>query len=252
MAVNDLDLDQIIAAVEGEQTQATPLERVGAARSAATRLDALAQHVVAHFVDQARHEGASWTDIGAALGVTRQAAQQRFVPAEGVDVEAAGSRAALPYSTRATATLAAARELAVSHHHRYVDDLHLLLALLDNRSGGAVGAVKASGVRVADARKAARSRLTAEGPRRVTKNPPLGRASVRALDVAVREALRLGRGEIGTEHVLLALTSDPRTPAGQALAEAGLDYTALRDEVGRQSAQTAERPAVKRAARKRA
>jgi hypothetical protein len=33
-------------------------------------------------VDQARRSGASWTDIGRSMGVTKQAAQKRFVPKE--------------------------------------------------------------------------------------------------------------------------------------------------------------------------
>ena len=31
-------------------------------------------------MDQARRSGASWSQIGAAMGVTKQAAQKRFVP----------------------------------------------------------------------------------------------------------------------------------------------------------------------------
>jgi hypothetical protein len=31
---------------------------------------------------QLRRSGASWTDIGRSMGVTKQAAQQRFVPRE--------------------------------------------------------------------------------------------------------------------------------------------------------------------------
>ena len=45
----------------------------------AGQLGELADHLIGHFVDQARRAGASWTDIGRAMGVTKQAAQQRFV-----------------------------------------------------------------------------------------------------------------------------------------------------------------------------
>ena len=31
-------------------------------------------------MDQARESGASWTEIGKCMGVTKQAAQKRFVP----------------------------------------------------------------------------------------------------------------------------------------------------------------------------
>jgi Clp amino terminal domain, pathogenicity island component len=235
MAVNDLDLDQIIAALDAAQAKGKPLDRVSAARAAAERLEAFAQHLVAHFVDEARRDGASWTDIGAALGVTRQAAQQRFVPADGVDVAVAADQAGIPYTPRAAAALVGARDVAAERHQSPVEDIHLLLALLDNRSGGAIGAVKGLGQRTADVRKAARAQLGPDGSRRSGKNPPLGRSAVKALDVGIREALRMGGTEVGTEHLLLALAADPQSPAGVALAESGLTYANVRALVARQA-----------------
>ena len=47
---------------------------------AADHLGDVADHLIGHFVDQARRSGASWTDIGSSMGVTKQAAQKRFVP----------------------------------------------------------------------------------------------------------------------------------------------------------------------------
>ena len=43
-------------------------------------LGEVADHLIGHFVDQARRSGASWTEIGKCMGVTKQAAQKRFVP----------------------------------------------------------------------------------------------------------------------------------------------------------------------------
>lgn len=246
MAVNDVDLDQIIAAVEADKGADTPLERVAAARAVAGRLEAFSQHVVAHYVDAARRDGASWTDIGAALGVTRQAAQQRFVPADGVDVEAAVDAPALPLTVRATAALPAARDLALAHHHRGVAEIHLLLALLDNRSGGAIGVVKGLGHKSADLRKVARTHLGPDGPRRSSKNPPLERGTAKALDVAARESLRLGGTAVGTEHLLLALVSDPASAAGKALGDAGLSYAGVRGAVAGQGGGTDGRAGRKR------
>src|SRR5690606_40891933 len=45
----------------------------------AGRIGDVADHLIGHFVDQARRSGASWTQIGASMGVTKQAAQKRFV-----------------------------------------------------------------------------------------------------------------------------------------------------------------------------
>jgi hypothetical protein len=43
--------------------------------------------------------------------------------------------------------------------------------------------------------------------------------------------LRLDKDAIGTEHLLLALAVEPESSAGQALAEAGVAYAPLRDQV---------------------
>src|ERR671937_593735 len=56
----------------------TPLEQVSAARELAERLRARGDELLDHFVEAARASGSSWTDIGASLGTSKQAAQQRF------------------------------------------------------------------------------------------------------------------------------------------------------------------------------
>ena len=55
------------------------LEQLTDAVLVAERLDEVADHLIGHFVDQARRSGASWTDIGKSMGVSKQAAQKRFV-----------------------------------------------------------------------------------------------------------------------------------------------------------------------------
>ena len=53
-------------------------------------MDELTDSLIGHFVDQARRSGASWTDIGRSMGVTKQAAQKRFVakaPGEPSDLD---------------------------------------------------------------------------------------------------------------------------------------------------------------------
>ena len=55
------------------------LEHLGDAALVAERLDEQSDALIGHFVDQARVSGASWSQIGASMGVSKQAAQQRFV-----------------------------------------------------------------------------------------------------------------------------------------------------------------------------
>src|SRR6187549_4016398 len=70
-------LDELIAAIS--KVHPDPLDRLTDAVLAAEHMGDVADHLVGHFVDQARRSGASWTEIGRSMGVTKQAAQQRFV-----------------------------------------------------------------------------------------------------------------------------------------------------------------------------
>jgi len=54
------------------------LDQLSDAVIAADHLDDVADRLIGHFVDQARRSGASWTDIGRSMGVTKQAALKRF------------------------------------------------------------------------------------------------------------------------------------------------------------------------------
>ena len=66
-----------------------------------------ADHLVGHFVDQARRAGASWTEIGRSMGVTKQAAQKRFVPRSSEEIPELGNWAR--FTDRARNAVAAPR-----------------------------------------------------------------------------------------------------------------------------------------------
>src|SRR5260370_40008440 len=71
-------LDDLISFVRSQE--GTALDHVSAAVHMSEHLGELSDHLIGHFVDQARKSGASWTEIGQSMGVTKQAAQKRFVP----------------------------------------------------------------------------------------------------------------------------------------------------------------------------
>ncbi|MBV9384667.1 MAG: hypothetical protein JOY82_18235 [Streptosporangiaceae bacterium] len=62
-----------------------PLQLLTEAHAAAAELNRLADHLLGHFVDEARRGGVLWNEIGDALGVTKQAAQQRFAPGQAAE-----------------------------------------------------------------------------------------------------------------------------------------------------------------------
>src|SRR5258708_30971800 len=109
-----MTLDQLVKMVEERTLEEDPLGRVGAATAMAAGLDALGDNLVGHFVDAARAAGLPWSQIGTALGVTKQAAQQRFVPRDLSDA------VLTRYTGRAQKALDEAVTAARAHKHNYV------------------------------------------------------------------------------------------------------------------------------------
>src|SRR4051812_41483950 len=73
-------LDSLISYVRTLHPGGDALRNLADAVAVATRLDEESDALIGHFVDQARRSGASWSQIGAGMGVSKQAAQKRFVP----------------------------------------------------------------------------------------------------------------------------------------------------------------------------
>src|SRR5215471_10139715 len=111
MAPTDLTLEGLIQRVGEARPAGAPLDLLAEAVGTAADLDALADHLIGHFVDLSREAGASWTQIGERLGVTKQAAQQRFVPAD--PDRGIFSR----FTARAHEAVVDAKDLARSHQH---------------------------------------------------------------------------------------------------------------------------------------
>jgi hypothetical protein len=122
-------LDDLISAIENKATD--PLQQLSAAVLVAHRLDELGDHLIGHFVDRARRSGASRTHIGQGLGVTKQAAQKRFVPTEPetaeIDLRIFGR-----YTDRARTAIVRAQQHARQRTAAEIRPGHLLLALLDD------------------------------------------------------------------------------------------------------------------------
>ncbi|MEU6866971.1 Clp protease N-terminal domain-containing protein [Streptomyces sp. NPDC046876] len=202
---NPVRLDDLIEAIKKVHTDA--LEQLSDAVVAAEHLGDVADHLIGHFVDQARRSGASWTDIGRSMGVTRQAAQKRFVPkadkeGEGGDLQA--SQGFGRFTPRARNVVVCAQNEARAAGNTEIRTEHLVLGLLAEDQGLAALALRAQQVSAEDVRAAA----TAALPAPVEELPaliPFDASAKKALELTFREGLRLGHDYIGTEHILLAL-----------------------------------------------
>src|SRR5713101_9644919 len=108
---NPVRLDDLIEAIK--KVHSDVLDQLSGAVIAADHLDDVADHLIGHFVDQARRSGASWTDIGASMGVTKQAARKRFVPkGPGEPSDLDMSQGFSRYTPRARHVVVAAQEEA--------------------------------------------------------------------------------------------------------------------------------------------
>jgi hypothetical protein len=200
---NPVRLDDLIEAIKKVHTDA--LEQLSDAVIAADHLGEVADHLIGHFVDQARRSSASWSDIGRSMGVSKQAAQKRFVPkgtAEPLDLDP--SQGFSRFTPRARNVVMAAQNEARAAGSDQIGPTHLVLGLLAEPDGLGARAINAQGVSLEAARQAAQAALPpAAGP--VPDLIPYDAQARKALELTFRQALRLGHNYIGTEHILLAL-----------------------------------------------
>ncbi|WP_263165656.1 Clp protease N-terminal domain-containing protein [Streptomyces sp. SCSIO ZS0520] len=196
-------LDDLIQAIKTVHTDV--LEQLTDAVVAADHLGEVADHLIGHFVDQARRSGASWAEIGRSMGVTRQAAQKRFVPKDPGEAPALDPNQGFGrFTPRARNAVVAAHHEAQSAAHAEVRAEHLVLGLLAEPESLAVHALTSQGATVEQLRGAATDALP--GP---AENPPelipYDAGARKVLELTFRQALRLGHNYIGTEHLLLSL-----------------------------------------------
>ncbi|MGE2713611.1 Clp protease N-terminal domain-containing protein [Mycolicibacterium litorale] len=193
-------LDDLIDAIKTVHSE--PLEQLTDAVLAAEALGDVADHLIGHFVDQARRSGASWTDIGKCMGVTKQAAQKRFVPkadAEPLDPNQGFAR----FTPRARAAVVHAQNVARDARHAEISPDHLLLGLLVDTESLGIALLAAQGVTPEAVRDAVALIPAADGE--ALDLVPFNGPAKKVLELTFREALRLGHNYIGTEHMLLAL-----------------------------------------------
>ncbi len=194
-------LDELIEGIKKASPDA--LEQLSGAVLAAGHLGEVADHLIGHFVDQARRSGASWTEIGRSMGVTKQAAQKRFV-AKGDTPDLDPSQGFSRFTERARNVVMAAQNEAHRAGNAEITPAHLVLGLLSEPEGLGTSTIAEQGVPFDAVRRVAAATL----PPRAADVPdlvPFDAHARKALELTYREALRLGHNHIGTEHVLLAL-----------------------------------------------
>lgn len=233
-----MTLDDLIAHTRNESPTDDPLDLIATAARQQRRLTDLGEELVGHWVAHAQTAGCSWARIGSALGVSKQAVQQRHGKTDGVlgRLRTAVASATEGLFTRFTAgarhAVIAAEEEARELRHRHLGTEHLLLGLHADPDGTAAAALNAHGATAARLRDevvdvVGRCR---RGPR---GHLPFTPRAKRALEGSLRVATALGQDHIGSGHVLLGLLGENGGVAEQVLVRLGVDLDTLRRDVHR-------------------
>jgi ATP-dependent Clp protease ATP-binding subunit ClpA len=139
------------------------------------------------------------------MGVTKQAAQKRFVPKDSPDVVILSPPQDFSrFTIRGRHVVTAAQDAARAARNDRIRPVHLVLGLLTEPEGLAAKAIIAQGAALDRVREVAVATL----PPHVEQVPdliPFDAQAKKALELTFRQALRLGHNYIGTEHILLAL-----------------------------------------------
>jgi hypothetical protein len=223
MMENLPSLPDLIQLIEETRPNTNPLQLLTDAVVVSGRLADVGDEVVGHFVEGARSSGATWAEIGECMGVSKQAAQKRF-PTGG---PGRAGRSGF-FLTRLAEDARHVVRRAVNHARRtgssHVETEHLVLGLLDDPDSRASRAIAGLEGSVEDIRSAAHSGHESGRTSPGGGHIPFSPDAKKVLELALREAIRSSDRRIGTEHILLGILRDTRSPGAQILVDRGITH----------------------------
>jgi Clp amino terminal domain, pathogenicity island component len=134
------------------------------------------------------------------------------------------------FSPQAREVIISAQQEARALHHNFIGTEHLLLGLLRDRDGAAGRALHALGISPEAAREQVLD-IIGEGKQEPAGHIPFTPRSKRVIELAVREAVRLGHLHVGTEHILLGLVSEGDGVAWHVLDRLGATVPRVRSQI---------------------
>ncbi len=224
----EIRLADLLEEVTDRARDDTSLSRLSTALEVAGDLAAVADDLVEHFVAEARKAGCSWTQIGTALGVSKQAAQQRFVPfnLSGTSCREIERRLA----PRAGRAIRQAHKEARRMGVRYVDTEQILLGLFRDPRALAIRTLEEIDIHTADVEREVTRRFARKPDGALPTSGTLMSTAVTALQRALAESEALVHNYIGTEHLLLGLLAEDGI-ARDVLVGLGADYASVREKL---------------------
>ncbi len=153
-----MTLDELITQTRSLAGSVEPLPLLAAAVRRQQELSDLGEQLLDHFVQEARSAGCSWSQVGTALGVSKQAAQQRHSALRSLigklkhGVAATVEGMFTRFTSRARAVVVLAQEEARRLRHGHLGTEHLLLGLLAEGEGIGARALAQAGITLEAAR----------------------------------------------------------------------------------------------------
>ena len=228
-----MTLDELVAQIQASTYSREPLALLATAARQQQELADLGERLLDHFVQEARVAGCSWSQIGTALGVSKQAAQQRHSAVRSLidkfarGVESLSGTMFKRFTPRARRSIVLAQEEARRLGHDRLGTEHLLLGLLAEGEGIAGRALGRAGLTL-DAARAGVEEITGRGHQAPEGRIPFAAPAKKALELALCEALELGHNYIGTEHLLLGLLKEGEGAGAKVVVAAGVEPEQLR------------------------
>ncbi|MFD0555769.1 ClpA/ClpB-like protein [Stackebrandtia endophytica] len=221
-------LDDLISYVTQQHPEADALVRLSDAVLLADRLGEQSDHLIGHFVDQARRSGASWTQIGEHMGVTKQAAQKRFVANKPAAIDPGMMTR---FTDRARAVVSHAQLAARDTGHDHIESPHLLLGLLAEPDGLAAKVIEAHDVPLDQVERTAKGRLGTPDDTQPPVIPPDKSTLEIIATLTLREALGMGHNYIGTEHILLGILASGDSDGARILNDLGVTHESAKNRI---------------------
>ncbi len=134
------------------------------------------------------------------------------------------------FTQRARRSLVLAEVEANHFNHSNIGTEHLLLGLIREGDGVAARILNDNNVRLHDARQAVEVRKP-RGSESVADELYLSKRADKVLEFAVKQAKRLDRLSIGTEHLLLGLLRSDESTAMLVIGDLGVDPVDMRSEL---------------------
>jgi ATP-dependent Clp protease ATP-binding subunit ClpC len=134
------------------------------------------------------------------------------------------------FTDRARRVVVLAQEEARGLSHNYIGTEHILLGVLSVGEGLGAQALDASGIRLEPMRDAVEAEI-GRGASAPKGHIPFTPRAKRSLELALREALKLGHNYIGTEHVLLGILREGKGVAVKLLEENAESLDEIRKQI---------------------